>query len=85
MAEEQLIGEITHFYNKISVGIIKLSSELKVGDGIHIAGNSTDLTQQVESMQVEHQDVTQAKRGDDVGIKVNGRVHPGDKVFLVKP
>ena len=79
--EEKEIGQITHYFGHISVGIIGLSDSLKVGDTIHIKGHSSDFTQAVESMQIEHASVSEAKSGDLVGIKVAEKVHPHDKVY----
>jgi len=82
---EKEIGVITHYYGKIGVGIIQLSDTLKVGDTIHIKGHATDFTQTVSSMQIEHQNVQEAKAGDLVGLKVEQKVHPNDRVFKVTP
>lgn len=81
--EEKQIGVISHFFNKLSVGIIELTDPLKVGDTIHVKGAHDDFSQKIESMQVEHKAVTEAKKGDSVGVKVTGRVHEKDKVFKV--
>ncbi|PIS42153.1 MAG: hypothetical protein COT24_05035 [Candidatus Kerfeldbacteria bacterium CG08_land_8_20_14_0_20_40_16] len=83
MAEEKEIGKITHYFGKISVGIIELAGTLKVGDKIHIKGNATDFEQDVNSVQIEHEDVPEAKAGDSIGIKVNEQVREGDLVYLV--
>jgi putative protease len=81
---EKLIGKISHYFNKIDVGIIELTDgELKVGDTIHIKGHTSDFTQQVTSMQIEHEVVEKAKKGDGVGVKVGSPVHEHDQVFLV--
>jgi len=82
---EKEVGTITHYYGHISVGIIQLSDVLKAGDNIHIKGHSTDFTQPVSSIQVEHNDVGEAKSGDIIGIKVSQKIHPHDKVFKVTP
>jgi len=81
--EEKEIGKITHYYGNISVGIIELSDILKVGETIHIKGHSEDFTQTIDSMQIEHANVSEAKAGDLIGIKVIQKVHPQDKVFKV--
>jgi len=83
MAEEKEIGKITHYFGKISVGIIELTNPLKVGDKIHIKGNATDFEQEVNSMQIEHEEVQEGKSGDSVGTKVDGLVKEGDLVYLV--
>lgn len=80
---EQEIGVIEHFFNKISVGIIKLSGELKIGDTIHIKGKHDDFTQAVDSMRIEADTITEAKAGDVVGVKVTQPVHANDKVYKV--
>ncbi len=81
--EEQEIGVVDHFFGKISVGIIKLSGALKVGDAIHIKGKQADFSQKVESMRIEFDNVTEAKEGDKVGIKVGQPIHANDKVYKV--
>jgi len=82
---EQEIGAVTHYYDKISVAAIRLTSGiLKSGDAIRMRGHSTDLQQVASSIQIEHLSVTEAKQGDEIGIKVSERVHEHDKVFKVE-
>ncbi len=81
--EEREIGTITHYFGNINVGIIQLSDALKLGDTIHIKGHASDFTQNVDSMQIEHAVVTEARSGDAVGIKVAQKIHPKDKVFKI--
>jgi len=86
MAEEiegQPIGEITHYFSKIGVGVIKLSGVLKTGETIRIVGGETDFEQPVESMEVEHQKVDTAKAGESVGLKVAQKVREGYKVYKI--
>lgn len=85
MPEEKEIGKITHYYGHLSVGIVELSDALKVGDTIHIKGHTSDFNQTVDSMQIEHVNVSEAKPKDVIGIKVNQKVHPNDKVYKVTP
>lgn len=81
---EEEIGRITHYFSRIGVGVLEITGgELKVGDTIHIKGHTTDFYQKVESMQVEHQPVNVAKKGDSVGLKVIEHVREHDKVFRV--
>lgn len=81
--QEKEIGIVTHYYGHLSVGIIELKDTLKIGDKVHIKGHTADFTEDVESMQIEHADVTEAKAGDVIGIKVTEKVHPHDKVYKV--
>lgn len=80
---EKEIGRISHYYGNIGVGIIELSDSLKVGETIHIKGHSEDFNQTVDSIQIEHQGIPEAKAGDSIGIKITQKVHPGDMVFKV--
>ena len=82
---EKEIGKVTHYFQHVSAGVIALEDELKVGDTIHIRGAHDDITQVVDSLQVEHKAVAAGKSGDQVGIKVAHKVHPHDKVFKVTP
>ena len=75
------IGEVTHFFDKISVAVIVLTDTLRVGDTVHLLGRATDFTQEVQSLQIEHQPVTEAGAGQEVAMKVAQRVHPHDAVF----
>ena len=63
---------------------IKLTDDsLKVGDTIHIKGHTTDLTQEVGSMQIENQNVQEAGPGADIGVKIGDRVRENDVVYKV--
>jgi putative protease len=84
MAEEKkLVGKITHYFTNIGVAVIELEDTLKVGDEISIEGATTNFTQKIESMQIEHNSVEEAKKGDSIGLKVVDRVREGDQVFKV--
>jgi putative protease len=82
---ETLVGRVTHYFGRIGVAVVKLSAPLSQGDTVHFRGKSTDFTQVLESMQIEHQPVREAKPGDEVAIKVSNRVREGDEVYKVTP
>jgi len=77
------VGVIVHYYDKIGVAVVKVSAPIKVGDRIKISGHDKEFEQEVASMQVEHQNINQAKKGDDVGMKVDQLVKDGDEVYKV--
>jgi len=81
--EEKPIGKITHYFGKIEVAVIELSSTLKVGDNIRIVGGEVDFTQPVESMEMDHKKVKEAKKGDSVGLKISQKVREGYKVYKI--
>jgi putative protease len=79
---EQEIGVVTHYFDRIEVAAIRLTGgTLKTGDTIHIKGHVNDFQQVVASIQIEHAAVPEAKRGDEIGIKVDQPAHQHDKVF----
>ncbi len=81
MEEKELVGTVEHYYTKIGVAVVNLEGNLSVGDKISIEGATTNIQQTVDSMQVEHEEVENAKAGDSVGMKVVDRVRPGDLVY----
>ena len=84
MAEEKLIGEITHYFDHIGVGIIKLTKgSLRVGDKVCFRGGDVDFEQEIASMQAEHTNIEEAKKGSEFGVKVDQKVRKGYKVYLV--
>lgn len=85
MAEVK-IGHITHYFGHVGVGAIQLTDgDLAVGDTIHVKGHTSDFNQVVESMQIEHANVAQAKRGQNVGTKLKAHVRERDAVFKIVP
>jgi len=80
---EELVGTVTDFFAHPVVAGIELTGTLKVGDKIHIKGHTSDMELVVNSMQIDRVDVSQAKAGDSVGIKVSERVRRGDSVYIV--
>ena len=76
------VGSVTHYYDKIGVAVVDILAPLKVGDKIKVTG-STEFEQEVGSMQVEHEDIKKAKKGDQIGMKVDQPVKDKDEVFKV--
>jgi putative protease len=82
--KEEKIGFVSNYFSKISVAAIEITDgTLSVGDSIHILGHTTEFESAVHSMQIEHKQVTEAKKGDSVGVKVSEKVREGDKVFKI--
>jgi len=81
---EVQIGFIEHYFDKVNVGAFTIQNgELSKGDTIHIKGHTTDLVTTIDSMQIEHDIVEKAKKGDAIGIRVTEKVREHDKVFKV--
>lgn len=77
------IGRVTHYYSHLSVAVLQLDENLKLGDKIHILGHTTDFVQRVNSIEVEHHPVVWVKPGDHVAIKVIEHVREHDAVYRV--
>jgi translation elongation factor EF-1alpha len=82
MAEVE-VGVVKHYFNHISVAAIELKDTLTVGDTIHVKGHTSDFTCPIESMQIEHEKVEKAGKGDSIGIKVPEHVREHDVVYKV--
>jgi putative protease len=80
---DQAVGVVRDYFRKIGVAALEVTKgSIKIGDTLRFAGHTTDFTQKVESMEVNHQTVVEAKPGDFVGIKVTDRVRENDLVFI---
>ena len=81
---EQKIGFVTHYFGKIGVAAIKITAgNLSVGDTIRVKGHTSDFTQTVDSMQIEHASVDEARIGDEVALKTTDYARENDQVFKV--
>jgi hypothetical protein len=85
-SSEQRIGVVTHYYSHLSVALMRLEpgATLRVGDVIHIWGHTTDFTQKVESLEVDHAPIAEVGPKDDFGLKVIEHAREHDVVFKVR-
>ncbi len=83
-SREELVGKITHFFPRVSAGVIKLKRNISLGDVIHIKGHTTDFIQEVKSLQINNKPVKKAGVGKLVGVLVKERVRRNDKVYKIK-
>ena len=77
------VGNVMHYFTKAGVAVVELTDALSVGDRILIKGITTNVEQTVNSMQIEHVSISKAEAGQNVGLKVDGRVREGDTVYKV--
>lgn len=82
-SNEKVLGEVEDFFARINVIALKLKGPIALGEKIRVRGHTTDFIQEVRSMQIDHKPVTQAKRGDSVGIQVGVKARKGDDVLKV--
>ena len=75
-----------HYFSQVSAAVIRLESgSLRVGDTIHITGHTSDFHQQVESLQIDHQPVSEVSAGQEFGLKVTEHAREHDIVFKITP
>ena len=80
---EKQIGTVSNYFEHVKVAAVKLTTALKVGDTIRISGGEVDFEQPIKSMQIQHDKVETAKKGDEIGIKVKEKVRKGYNVYKV--
>jgi len=83
MTTEEQIGVVSNYFEHVGVAVIKLTGELKVGDVLKFVGGEVDYDVPVEGMQVNHENVKKAKKGDEIGIKVKEKVRKDYKVYRI--
>jgi putative protease len=82
---EKQIGRVTHYFTRLGVAVLALDDGLTVGDTVRIVGRTTDFTQTVSSMEVEHRKLQEVGPGADVALQVDERVRMGDVVYKITP
>ena len=80
---DKKIGEVIHFYDKILVAIVKLTAPLKTGAEVKFKHGDNEFIQTIGSMEIEHKPISAAKKGDEIGVKVNQEVKKKTEVYLV--
>lgn len=80
---DQQVGEITHYYDKINVAVVELTGTLKVGDMIKVVGHGNEFTQTVSSMQIEHEQLDEAHKDQEIGMRMDKEVKEGDKIYKI--
>ena len=81
--ERKLVGKVVNYFTKIGVAIIELNDSLAVGDRISVEGATTKIQQTVESMQIEHEAIEKARKGDSIGLKIVDRCRKSDSVYKI--
>jgi len=81
--EGKLIGRVSHYFGHIGVAVLELKDKLEEGDEIRFVGGETDFTQEAKSMEVDHEKIKKAKKGDSVGLKTEQKVREDYKVYKV--
>ena len=82
MAKSSPVGKVIHWYDKISVAVVKLAKSLKVGDSIKVKHGESEFGDEVTSMQLEHEAIKSGKKGDEVAIKLSQKANVGSEIHI---
>lgn len=75
------LAKVIHYYDRIGVAIVAVSKALNVGETVTFQKGPDAFTQCIGSMQMEHENIVKAKKGAEVGIKVEKPVKEGTLVL----
>ena len=78
------IGKVTHYYGGIGVAIVKFNKAVKKGEKVCFCGSTSEFDQVIGSMQFDHKDIAVAKKGQEIGIKVDQKVREGEEIYAAK-
>ena len=78
------IGKVVAFFRVPVVAVVKVTKGvLKTGDLVWVKGHTTDYKLTISSLQVDHRPVSQANKGQEVGLKVPARARRGDRLYRI--
>lgn len=80
---KKLLGKVVHFYPHISVAVVEVAASIKQGDKISLQHHEVSFQQSVSSMQIDYTKITEAKKGQVIGMKVAKPVKEGTLVYAV--
>ena len=84
--DEVIVGRVTHYFPRVQVAAVELTDdELRLGDTIRVLGTTSNFTQAVDSMEIDHASVEIVRAGEEVAVHVVERARDGDLVFRIKP
>lgn len=84
MVSERRVGTVTHYFDVPQVGALDLEETISIGDVLRFEGHTTGFSQEITSMEIDHEPVRSAGPGDEVALQVDERVREGDAVFRVE-
>lgn len=76
----RVLARVIHYYDRLGVAILEVGAPIALGDNVRIRHGDIDLLQPVTSLQIDHQPIQKAKKGDIVGMQVNTKTREGSLV-----
>ena len=81
---DQEVGKVIHYYDKAMVVVVRLSQGVKAGDPLKIVKGDNEFELKAESMQLNHEPISEGKAGEEIAIKVPSPTKEGATVFKVE-
>ena len=76
------MGQVVNYYSKVKAAEIRIWDNLSLGDRIMIQGQTTgSITHTIDSMQIDGESVTEAKKGCNVAVAIPTKVRQNDFVY----
>ena len=83
LEDREAVGVVREYFRRPQAAAVEiLRGKVKIGDSLRFSGYTTDFTQRITSIQMNHRDIPEAEKGDCVGIQVEDRVRRNDRMFL---
>lgn len=74
------LGKVIHWYDKINVAVVELSAPLSKGDKVVVKRGDEEFEDTITSIQIDHEDVDSAKKGDNAAVKLSKKAKEGSLV-----
>lgn len=81
--EMKICGRCDGYFDKIEVAVIQVTSPVRKGDIIIFEKDDGLFQQPIDSMQMNHKDISLARSGYDIGLKVCMKPKVGTPVYKV--
>jgi hypothetical protein len=77
------VGVVTHFFDHVSVAVVKAEDTINVGDKIKVYDKQGNVVveQVIDSMEIDKQKQETVSTGTEFGLKVEGAVKEGYLVY----
>jgi len=83
---KEYIGRVVHYFTNKEVAAIKIfAGKLKIGDEIMIIGDNIGVIKnKIKKMEINRQEVEEAEKGDEIGIKIKGVKEKNEVYKIIK-
>lgn len=80
---ETHVGKVVHWYDRKGVAVLELDGHVTQGDHVVVRKGDSEFEDRVESIQIDHKDVSEADPGDSAAVKLSHKAREGSDIYLV--